>query len=58
MDLEKFGIRKYMVKATEQIKGINKCIFAMSFLLKLLMRKTKFKIVLDNIMYKKISYYL
>lgn len=58
MDLEKFGIRKYMVKATEQIKGINKYIFAMSFLLKLLMRKMKFKIVLDNIMHKKISYYL
>lgn len=30
---------------------------AMSFLLKLLIRKMKFKIVLDNIMYKKIIYY-
>lgn len=58
MDLEKFGIRKCMVKATEQIKCINKCIFAVSFLLKLLMRKMKFKIVLDNIIYKKITYYL
>lgn len=45
MDLEKFGIRKYMVKATEQIKCINKCIFAVSFLFKLLIRKMKFKII-------------
>lgn len=57
MDLEQFGIRKYMVKANEQIKGIN-IVFAMSFLLKLLMRKIKFKIVSDNIMHKKNTYYL
>lgn len=53
MDLEQFGIRKYMVKANEQIKCIN-IVFAMSFLLKLLMRK----IVSDNIMHKKNTYYL
>lgn len=57
MDLEQFGIRKYMVKANEQIKGIN-IVFAMSFLLKLLMRKIKFKIVSVNIMHKKNTYYL
>lgn len=40
MNFEKADIRKYMVKANEQIKPIN-TVFVMSFILKLLIKKRK-----------------